>query len=85
MGVVTQKATKVITELLVMLWDLGLAALNLVLPKREYGHVVPTGVPGHHGKWPAYVAPKEGDSRSACPMLNAMVKTLLTPSNQPEC
>ncbi|KAM0721935.1 hypothetical protein Q7P37_002860 [Cladosporium fusiforme] len=79
MGVITQKITKIIMELMVMTWDLGLAALNLVLPKREYGNVVPAGVPGHHGRWPAYVAPREGDSRSACPMLNAMANHGILP------
>ena len=70
---VSQKLTKILTDLFVMTWDLWLAALNIILPKRKSGHVVPAGVPGHNGRWPEYVAPKKGDSRSACPMLNAMV------------
>jgi hypothetical protein len=63
------KLQKVLTDVFVMLWDLGLAILNFILPKR------PAGVPGHKGKWPKYIAPREGDSRSACPMLNAMVRS----------
>jgi len=71
---IAAKIQKVLTDLFVMLWDLGLAILNFILPKRKPGLVVPAGVPGHMGKWPKYIAPKEGDSRSACPMLNAMVR-----------
>lgn len=70
---ISQKLIKVLTDLFVMTWDLWLAVLNVILPKRKLGHVVPAGVPGHNGRWPQYVAPKKGDSRSACPMLNAMV------------
>lgn len=73
MGAV-KKLSKVLTDLFVMTWDLWLAALNLLLPKHKSGHVVPAGCPGHNGSWPEYVAPKAGDSRSACPMLNAMVR-----------
>lgn len=71
---ISQKLLKVLTDLFVMTWDLWLAALNILLPKRQSGRVVPAGVPGHNGKWPKYVAPRAGDSRSACPMLNAMVR-----------
>jgi hypothetical protein len=71
---IAPKLQKVLTDLFVMLWDLGLAILNFILPKRKPGLVVPAGVPGHQGKWPKYIAPREGDSRSACPMLNAMVR-----------
>ena len=71
---ISQALLKVLTDLFVMTWDLWLAALNILLPKHKAGHVVPAGVPGHNGKWPKYIAPGEGDSRSACPMLNAMVR-----------
>lgn len=71
---IAQKLLKVFTDLFVMTWDLWLAALNILLPQRKSGHVVAAGVPGHNGKWPQYVAPRKGDSRSACPMLNAMVR-----------
>jgi len=70
---ISQKLLKVFTDLFVMTWDLWLAALNILLPKHKSGQVVAAGVPGHNGKWPEYVAPRKGDSRSACPMLNAMV------------
>lgn len=73
------KLQKVLTDLFVMIWDLGLAILNFVLPKRKPGLVVPSGVPGHKGKWPKYIAPKESDSRSACPMLNAMANHGILP------
>ena len=74
---ISQKLLKVFTDLFVMTWDLWLAALNILLPQHKSGHVVAAGVPGHNGKWPQYVAPRKGDSRSACPMLNAMVRQLL--------
>lgn len=73
---IAQKLLKVFTDLFVMTWDLWLAALNILLPQHKSGHVVAAGVPGHNGKWPQYVAPRKGDSRSACPMLNAMVRQL---------
>lgn len=71
---ISQKLLKVFTDLFIMTWDLWLAALNILLPKHKSGQVVAAGVPGHNGKWPEYIAPRKGDSRSACPMLNAMVR-----------
>lgn len=59
-------------DILVIVWDNLLFLLNLVSPKLKKGEVIPKGLPGHHGSWPEYVKPKEGDSRSACPMLNAL-------------
>ncbi|KAJ7189749.1 Chloroperoxidase [Mycena pura] len=53
-------------------WDAWLTLVNFVTPNRKVGHVVPRGVPGAGCKWPEFVAPKEGDSRCACPALNAM-------------
>ena len=53
-------------------WDFLITILNLVLPKKREGHVVPEGHIGYEGKWGEYIPPKEGDSRSACPGLNAM-------------
>ncbi|KAF7358966.1 putative sterigmatocystin biosynthesis peroxidase stcC [Mycena sanguinolenta] len=53
-------------------WDALLAFYNVVTPNLKEGKVVPKGCPGAGGKWPPYVAPGEGDSRSACPALNAM-------------
>lgn len=84
MGAITQKLTKVFIDLFVMTWDLYLAVLNLILPKHKPGRVIQPGCPGHKGHWPEYVAPKKGDSRSACPMLNAMVSShQQLPSNHP--
>lgn len=67
------KIGEAITDLAVICWDNGIALANLVTPKLKAGQIVPEGAPGHHLKWPEYVPPQEGDSRSACPMLNAMV------------
>jgi hypothetical protein len=66
-------------DLSVIAWDNVIALMNLVTPKIKEGDVVPAGAPGHHLKWPEYVAPKEGDSRSACPMLNAMANHGILP------
>lgn len=66
-------------NLVVLLWDNTCAVLNLILPKLEPGHVVPVGAPGHGGTWPQYVPPRQGDSRSACPMLNAMANHGILP------
>lgn len=68
-----------LTDLSVIAWDAVIALMNLVTPKLKEGEVVPRGVPGHRGCWPAYVAPKAGDSRSACPMLNAMANHGILP------
>ena len=53
-------------------WDFGLTVANLVTPSRKVGHVTPAGEAGADGKWPEYIAPKEGDSRCSCPALNAL-------------
>lgn len=66
------KLTDTLVDLSVIAWDNGIAILNLLTPKLKPGQVVPEGCPGHNGRWPEYVPPKDGDSRSACPMLNAM-------------
>lgn len=66
-------------DLAVMAWDNALFLLNFISPKSKEGSVVPAGAPGHGGKWPQYVPPKEGDSRSACPMLNAMANHGILP------
>lgn len=57
---------------IVFLVDLVLFIVNLITPDRPVGHVIPHGHPGAGGKWPAYIAPKQGDSRCSCPALNAM-------------
>ena len=69
---ILQKLTKPFIDLSVMTWDFGLFLANLILPAHPPNQVIAAGLPGHAGKWPDYVPPGEGDSRSACPMLNAM-------------
>ncbi|KAF2029930.1 Cloroperoxidase [Setomelanomma holmii] len=68
----TQKLTKPFVDIFVLTWDFQLFLLNLIIPSHKPNTVVPAHAPGHHGQWPLYVAPKDGDSRSACPMLNAL-------------
>lgn len=63
---------KVFTTGFVLSWDVVLTLLNAILPKRKIGHVTPAGEAGAGGKWPEYIAPKDTDSRCACPALNAM-------------
>jgi hypothetical protein len=53
-------------------WDFSLIIINLVTFKRRIGLVTPKGKPGEGGIWPEYIPPREGDSRCACPALNAM-------------
>lgn len=78
MGILT-KLSEILTDLSVMAWDNGIFLANLVTPKLKPGQVVPKGCPGHNLQWPEYVPPKEGDSRSACPMLNAMANHGILP------
>lgn len=59
-------------DVIVLAWDMVTALYNLVTPSLKEGHVTPKGTTGEGGKWPEYVAPVEGDSRSACPALNAL-------------
>ncbi|KAJ7119721.1 Chloroperoxidase [Mycena epipterygia] len=59
--------------------DAWLTLINLVTPNLKIGSVVPHGTPGAGGKWPEYVPPKEGDSRCACPALNAMANHGILP------
>ncbi|KZP13757.1 Cloroperoxidase [Athelia psychrophila] len=65
-----------LVNLLVTIYVFSLDGLlvigNLLLPNRAPGMVVPEGHPGFGGKWPEYIPPKEGDSRSSCPGINAM-------------
>jgi hypothetical protein len=71
MGVLNKLTTPFLNAF-IFSWDFGLFLLGAVTPNLKPGHVVPPGAPGHNLVWPEYVPPKEGDSRSACPMLNAM-------------
>jgi hypothetical protein len=66
-------------NIFVLVWDFGIAILNLLTPSLKPGHVVPAHAPGHNLTWPEYVPPKDGDSRSACPMLNAMANHGILP------
>jgi hypothetical protein len=76
---IIDKVTKPFINASVFAWDFGLFILNLVTPDLPPGHVVPKGAPGHNLTWPKYVPPKNGDSRSACPMLNAMANHGILP------
>lgn len=64
--------TSILNDAFVLTWDFVLTIVGCVTPSHPVGHVVPAGHPGAGGEWPEYVSPGEGDSRSACPMLNAM-------------
>ncbi|KAF1988475.1 Cloroperoxidase [Aulographum hederae CBS 113979] len=78
MGIL-QKITNPLVDLAVLSWDFSLFLLNLVTPDLKPGQVVPKGCPGHNLSWPDYEPPTEGDSRSACPMLNAMANHNILP------
>jgi hypothetical protein len=62
-----------------MCWDFSLAIYNLLTFKRKFGKVTPKGYPGEGGVWPAYIPPREGDSRCSCPGLNTMANHGLIP------
>lgn len=76
---IPNKITGALINVFVFSWDFSLFLLNLVTPSLEPGHVVPPHAAGHSLRWPEYVAPKDGDSRSACPMLNAMANHGILP------
>jgi hypothetical protein len=78
MGIVNKIAGFFI-NIYIFSWDNLLFVCNLLAPSLKPGHVVPAGCPGHGGDWPEYVAPKEGDSRSACPALNALANHGILP------
>lgn len=73
------KAVAGATYLFIFTFDSVLFVLNLVTPKLTPGQVVPKGAPGQNGTWPDYVPPKATDSRSACPMLNALANHGILP------
>lgn len=56
----------------VMVWDFGLMLVNGLTPTLKPDHITPEGYAGAGGKWPEYIAPKDGDSRCCCPGLNTM-------------
>lgn len=68
-----------LTDLVVIGWDNVLFLINLVSPSHKLGQVIPAGCPGHGGNWPEYSPPGKGDSRSACPMLNALANHSILP------
>jgi len=78
MGIV-QKITDPFLKLSVFGWDFGLFVVNAFLPALKPGQVVPVNAAGHNLTWPEYHPPVEGDSRSACPMLNAMANHGILP------
>ncbi|RDB17072.1 putative sterigmatocystin biosynthesis peroxidase stcC [Hypsizygus marmoreus] len=64
------------TRLVVLYWDIALTLVNWIAPNKR-SHVVQTGNPGK--RWGEYIAPQDGDSRSACPALNAMANHGILP------
>jgi hypothetical protein len=71
--------TKPFYAVFVLTWDIQLLLLNLITPLRRTGAIVPAHAAGHKGTWPPFVAPGEGDSRSACPVLNALANHGILP------
>jgi hypothetical protein len=55
------------TAIFVLGFDMILAMYNAIAPKKAPGKVTLYG-----GKWPKYIPPQAGDSRSSCPALNAL-------------
>jgi hypothetical protein len=78
MGIVSKIAGFFI-NIYIFAWDNVLFVVNLLTPSLKPGHVVPRGCPGHGGEWPEFVPPKDGDSRSACPALNALANHGILP------
>ncbi|KAJ4490297.1 Chloroperoxidase, partial [Lentinula aciculospora] len=66
-------------DTLIFIWDFFLTLINIVTPSLKLGHVVPAKHLGAGGRWPEYVPPGENDSRSACPMLNALANHGILP------
>lgn len=75
----THILSEIFWNIIVFTWDNICVLLNLILPKRDPHRVVPKGCPGYLGNWPTYVPPRPSDSRSACPMLNAMANHGILP------
>ncbi|KAJ7119715.1 Chloroperoxidase [Mycena epipterygia] len=73
------KIGKVFQNIYIFTWDAWLTLINLITPNLKAGRVVPHGSPGAGGKWPEFVPPQEGDSRCACPALNAMANHGILP------
>jgi len=78
MGIL-KKITGFFINIFVFSWDFSLSILNILTPSLKPCHVVPKNAAGHNLTWPEYVPPKDSDSRSACPMLNAMANHGILP------
>jgi len=74
-----QKLVGIALNLGLLVWDIGLTLYNTFAPALPVDRVVPEGHPGFQGKWPEYIPPGPGDSRSSCPMLNAMANHGILP------
>jgi hypothetical protein len=79
MPTLSQKLSKPFIDISVLIWDFNLFLLNLVLPSHPPTSVISAHVPGFHGHWPTYTPPGPSDSRSACPMLNALANHHILP------
>jgi len=69
----------VILPVRLLIWDLALTLYNAFAPLLPENRVVPEGRPGEGGLWPQFIPPKDTDSRSCCPMLNAMANHGILP------
>ncbi|KAH8669014.1 Chloroperoxidase [Xylariales sp. PMI_506] len=76
---IAKKISSLFITLGVLIWDNCLLLMNLVTPKLQEGCIIPHGKPGHGLQWPEYVPPQKGESRSACPMLNALANHGILP------
>ncbi|KZT61368.1 Cloroperoxidase [Calocera cornea HHB12733] len=76
---VTDLVTHVLTLLYLFTWDLCLVPLTVLVGPKPKGSLIPPGKMGHGGKWPEWHATAPGDSRSACPALNAMANHGILP------
>ncbi|KAG6843549.1 hypothetical protein H0H87_003322 [Tephrocybe sp. NHM501043] len=69
----------ILQDAAILAQDVSLTLMNTFASKREVGKVIPPGHPGAGGKWPEFISAKEGDSRCACPALNAMANHGILP------
>ncbi|KZP00812.1 heme-thiolate peroxidase [Calocera viscosa TUFC12733] len=76
---ITDSVVHALTVGYILVWDNGLILLNTLSWSKRKGSLIPPGHVGHGGNWPAYIPPGEGDSRCACPALNAMANHGILP------